>query len=78
MHDAFPLQQLSSGQTACIDQLVGLPEETHRLEELGMRVGTPIEMIQSGPTCIVRLAGTRLAFRGAEAYHVLVRLGENR
>jgi ferrous iron transport protein A len=76
MHNAFPLNLLEAGQRACIDQLVGRPDEIHRLEELGMRVGTPVEMVQSGATCIVNLAGTRLAFRGAEAFRVLVRAGE--
>lgn len=76
MHDCIPLNLLAAGQCARIDQLVGRPEEIHRLEELGMRVGTSVEMVQSGATCIVMLAGTRLAFRGAEAFRVLVRAGE--
>jgi ferrous iron transport protein A len=77
MHDAFPLHLLAAGQRACIDQLIGRPDEVHRLEELGMRVGTSVEMVQSGTTCIVNLAGARLAFRGAEAFRVLVRAGES-
>ena len=77
MHDAFPLHLLVAGQRARIDQLVGRPDEIHRLEELGMRVGTSVEMVQSGTTCIVNLAGARLAFRGAEAFRVLVRGGES-
>ena len=76
MHDTIPLNLLAAGQRARIDQLVGRPDEIHRLEELGMRVGTPVEMVQAGKTCIVNLAGTRLAFRGAEAFHVLVRAGD--
>jgi len=75
MHDAIPLNLLATGQCARIDQLLGRPDEIHRLEELGMRIGTPVEMVQSGKTCIVNLSGTRLAFRGADAFHVLVRAG---
>jgi Fe2+ transport system protein FeoA len=76
MPDTFPLQLLSAGQRARIDQLLGRPDEVHRLQELGMRVGTSIEMLQSGTTCIVQLEGSRLAFRDHEGFRVLVRLGE--
>jgi ferrous iron transport protein A len=76
MPDTLPLQLLAAGQRARIDQLLGRPEEVHRLQELGMRVGTPIEMLQSGSTCIVQLDGARLAFRDHEGFRVLVKLGE--
>jgi ferrous iron transport protein A len=77
MPDTLPLQLLSAGQRARIDQLVGRPDEVHRLQELGIRVGAPIEMLQSGTTCIVKLDGARLAFRDHEGFRVLVRLGEH-
>jgi Fe2+ transport system protein FeoA len=76
MPDTLPLQLLAAGQRARIDQLLGHPEEVHRLQELGMRVGTSIEMLQSGSTCIVQLDGARLAFRDHEGFRVLVKLGE--
>jgi len=76
MPNTFPLQMLSAGQRARVDQLLGRPDEVHRLQELGIRVGTPIEMLQTGKTCIVKLDGARLAFRDHEGFRVLVRLGE--
>jgi ferrous iron transport protein A len=76
MPDVFPLQMLSAGQCARIDQLLGRPDEVHRLQELGMRIGTPIEMLQRGATCIVRLDGARLAFRDHDGCRVLVRTGD--
>ena len=76
MPDTFPLQMLSAGQRARVDQLLGRPEEVHRLQELGIRIGTPIEMLQSGTTCIVKLDGARLAVRDHEGCRVLVKLGE--
>ena len=76
MPETFPLQMLSVGQRARIDQLVGRPDDVHRLQELGMRVGTAVEMLQTGATCIVKLAGSRLAFRDHEGFCVLVRLGD--
>ena len=76
MPDTFPLQMLSAGQRARIDQLLGQPDEVHRLQELGIRVGKPVEVLQSGATCIVKLDGARLAFRDHDGFRVLVRLGE--
>jgi len=67
---------LCAGQRARVDQLLGRPDEVHRLQELGIRVGTPIEMLQSGTTCIVKLDGARLAFRDHEGFRVLVKVGE--
>ena len=76
MPETFPLQMLPAGQRARIDQLLGQPEEVHRLEELGIRVGKPVEVVQSGSTCIVQLDGARLAFREHEGFRVLVRVGD--
>jgi ferrous iron transport protein A len=72
----LPLHLLSLGQRARIDQLLGCPDHVHRLQELGMRIGTPVEMVQSGSPCIVKLDGNRLAFRDNELLSVLVRIGE--
>jgi Fe2+ transport system protein FeoA len=77
MPETFPLQMLPIGQRGRVDQLVGRPEEIHRLQEMGLQVGKAIELLQSGQTCIVKLDGTRLAFRDYEGCRVLVRLGES-
>jgi Fe2+ transport system protein FeoA len=78
MHDIIPLPLLPAGQRACIAQLMGRADEVHRLEELGLRVGTSVEMVQAGSPCIVSLGESRLCFRGGEATKVLVRLSEGR
>ena len=57
-------------------QVVGQPEQVHRLEELGLRGGTTVEMVQNGSPCIIRLAGHKLCFRADDMLHVLVRRGE--
>lgn len=77
MHDLIPLNLLSAGQSAHIGHIAGLPEQVHRLEELGLRSGATIEMVQSGSPCIVRLAGQslKLCFRADELLSVLVRRG---
>ena len=74
MPDLLPLHLLTSGQTARVDQVLGCADQVHRLQELGMRVGTSVEMVQSGSPCIVKLNGNRLAFRNNEALSVLVRV----
>lgn len=76
MHELLPLQLLPAGSRACIDQLLGREDEVHRLQELGLRVGTHVEMVQSGVPCIIKLDGTRLCFRDGEALGVLVRTGD--
>jgi ferrous iron transport protein A len=73
MHDLLPLAQLRAGDRAAVDCVLGPPDEVHRLEELGLRVGTPVEMVQPGSPCIVRLAGHKLCIRADELLSVLVR-----
>jgi Fe2+ transport system protein FeoA len=66
---------LAAGQSALVATIVGRPDEVHRLEELGLRGGAAIEMVQSGSPCIIRLAGHKLCFRADELLSVLVRCG---
>ena len=75
MHDLIPLSALRAGQTGLVEQVVGVPEQVRRMEELGMRDGATVEMIQSGNPCIVHLGGQKLCFRGNDILSVLVRLG---
>jgi ferrous iron transport protein A len=73
----IPLQMLRPGEPAEIAQLIGRPEQVHRLQELGVRAGLPVEMLQSGSPCIVRLAEQRLCFRESDTIGILVRLGSS-
>ena len=56
-----------------VGHVVGSPETVHRLEELGLRGGATIEMVQNGSPCIIRLAGQKLCFRADELVNVMVR-----
>jgi Fe2+ transport system protein FeoA len=47
-----------------------------RLEEMGLREGTEVEMVQPGSPCIVRLGDVKLCFRETELIHVMVCPGE--
>jgi ferrous iron transport protein A len=67
-----PLTFLTMGQTAQVGQVLGRPEQVHRLEELGLRGGATIEMVQPGSPCIIRLGANKLCFRADELTRVLV------
>lgn len=76
MNILLPLTQLEPGRSAVVGQLMGCPDEVHRLEELGLRSGTAVEMVQPGSPCIIRLSGSKLCFRETEAFSVLVEVGD--
>jgi Fe2+ transport system protein FeoA len=73
MPDLIPLSALRCGQVAEIGQLLGIPEQIRRLEELGLRAGARLEMIRSGVPCIIRVDGGKLCFRNDDSLCVLVR-----
>lgn len=78
MHDLIPLSQVAVGRRGEIGAVMGLPDSVQRLEELGLRVGAEVEMIQNGAPCIIKLAEQRLIFRGDELFSVLVRTDDSR
>ena len=63
---AFP------GQTALVARLVGCPEHVRRLEEMGVRPGIRVQMLQRGKPCIVRAGVNRLCFRCSDLLGILV------
>ena len=67
-----PLRDLAAGQAAHIRRVVGHPDHVHRLEELGLRGGTKIEMFRPGNPCIVRVARSKVCLRTDDLLHVLV------
>ena len=73
MDELVPLNMLARGQSALIESLVGHLDEVHRLEELGLRTGVAIQMLQPGTPCIVRVADQKLCFRDADLFNVIVR-----
>ena len=70
----LPLDRLRAGESARVAQLVGAADQVQRLEELGLRQGQPLKMVQPGTPCIIELGGSRLCFRGGETLGVLVTL----
>jgi ferrous iron transport protein A len=68
----LPIGALGRGEVASVSQVVGSPEHVRRLEELGLRCGTRIEIVRGGSPCIVRVAGGTLCFRDDEGVRILV------
>jgi ferrous iron transport protein A len=71
---SIPLAVLRPGQVAEILQIVGPAEHVRRLEELGLRTGSQLEMVRSGSPCIIRIGGSKLCIRDDESLRVLVAL----
>lgn len=74
MDDLIPLEMLRPGQFAVVGEIVGQADQVVRLEELGLRSGRTVEMVQSGCPCIIRVDGHKLCFRDGDCFNVLVRL----
>ena len=68
----IPLTLLRSGERARIQQLAGQSELVRRMEEMGLRAGQQVEMLQAGSPCIIRLAEHKLCLRADELLTVLV------
>lgn len=75
MHDLIPLSALRAGDRGLVELVLGGNEHVHRMQEIGVRSGATVEMVQPGSPCIVLLAGQRLCFRSGELLNVMVRLG---
>ncbi len=73
--DLVPLNLLSPGQSGQVSHVMGQSDQVHRLEELGLRGGAAVEMVQGGSPCIIRLSGHKMCFRADDLLRVLVRRG---
>lgn len=76
VYDLIPLHRMARGQIACVASVLGRPSDVHRLHEMGLRDGTDVEMLRPGTPCIIRLAGSKLCFRGGDQTRVLVKPAE--
>jgi ferrous iron transport protein A len=71
MH-VVPMHLLNPGETGSILEIEGESHLISRLDEMGLRAGVQVRMVQPGRPCIVALDHQRLSFRGEEEAVVLV------
>ena len=70
--DLLPLHLLPAGCSARVADLIGDVDQVHRLEEIGLRRGAVVKMLQSGTPCVIHVDGSRLCFRESEMIGILV------
>jgi ferrous iron transport protein A len=74
MHSLVPLNLLAVGQVGIVREIVGDAQHVHRLDEIGLRRGCAVEVLQAGRPCIIRLTGQTFCFRDDEQTRILVEL----
>jgi ferrous iron transport protein A len=75
---AQPLTSVALGTTATVAEIRLPPESRPRLMEMGLLVGTKVELIRFAPMgdpVEIRVRGYNLTLRKHEAEQILVRLG---
>ncbi|MDZ4656760.1 MAG: FeoA family protein [Bythopirellula sp.] len=72
MIDLHPLSLLRAGDLAEVQSVMGSAELVRHLAEIGLRLGTRLEMIRPGTTCILRIEGAKLCVRCDELLRILV------
>jgi ferrous iron transport protein A len=76
---AQPLTSVSLGTTATVAEINVLPASRPRLMEMGLLVGTPIELVRFAPLgdpVEIKVRGYHLTLRRHEADQILVRIPE--
>jgi ferrous iron transport protein A len=66
------MQFLTPGESGCVREIEGDKNLVRRLDEMGLRAGVEVRMVQPGTPCIVALDHQRLSFRGEAEAVVLV------
>jgi len=67
-----PLHLLQPGETGEVLEIEGETHLVRRLDEMGLRAGVEVRMVQPGHPCIVAFDHQRLSFRGDAEARVLV------
>ena len=72
MSQIVPIHLLNPGECGCIREIDGEMGLVKRLDEMGLRAGVRVRMVQPGHPCIVAFDHQRLSFRGEDEAVVLV------
>jgi ferrous iron transport protein A len=68
-----PMELLGSGEWGDVAEIMGEPTWVSRLQELGIRTGIRLQVLQPGSPCLFRVGGARLSLRGELGMQILVR-----
>ena len=74
-----PLTSVGLGQTVTVAEIKVPPQSRPRLMEMGLLVGTPIELVRFAPLgdpVEIKVRGYNLTLRKHEAEQILVRLND--
>ena len=72
-----PLTNVAAGHTATVAEIKVSPESRSRLMEMGLLVGTPVELVRFAPLgdpVEIKIRGYNLTLRKHEAEQIFVRL----
>jgi ferrous iron transport protein A len=72
MSQIVPMNLLNPGESGCVCDVAGESQLVRRLDEMGLRAGVEVRMVQPGRPCIVALDHQRLSFRGDDEAQVFV------
>jgi ferrous iron transport protein A len=70
----LPLESIHSGEWAQVEEVTGAPGWVGRMAELGLRVGSRLQVLRQGSPCLLRVDGSRFSLRGHSGSQILVRL----
>ena len=77
--DGQPLSSLSVGSTGTVTAITVAPEHRGRLLEMGVLVGTPVELVRFAPLgdpVEIKVRGYHLTLRKHEAQQIWVRAAQ--
>ena len=72
-HSLIPLELVANGEWAQVEDIAGEPSWVSRMAELGVRVGSRLQVLRQGKPCLLRIGSCRLSFRDESGVHILVR-----
>lgn len=69
----LPLDLVSCGEWAEVQDVQGEPSWIGRMAELGIRVGCRLQVLRGGAPCLLQVGDCKLCLRGEACTQILVR-----
>jgi ferrous iron transport protein A len=73
MHLLQPLESVAAGEWAEVEEVTGEAGWVSRMAELGLRIGSRLQVVSQGSPCLLQIGCTRLSLRGESSSQILVR-----